>query len=171
MDTLFSWVHFRPNPPHQKSPFVTMMFLWTPCPYFFSFFNSHLRYLMSYRLFFCMQTSRFQNFTLVQCFIHFLIHNLIFFKIGIHVSSPSFLIHLALQTSNHHPIHIVLQILDFLHFLVYFLFESLLPLSLIPPLSFVSKKNKIKIFCFLAFLSCQNGEFNAFFGFLKWKSQ
>jgi hypothetical protein len=75
------------------------MFLWTPCPYFFSCSNSHLRYPMSYiGFFFGSQTSRFQNCTLVQCFIHFLIRTWIFFKIGIHVFPHGFLIHLVLQT-------------------------------------------------------------------------
>jgi hypothetical protein len=86
-----------------------------------------------------LQTFGFQNCTLVG-FHTFLICIPIFFKIKIHVLLHSFLIHLPLQTLSHHPIHIVLQILNFLCFLVYFQLKSLYPLPLRPP-SFVFQEN------------------------------
>ncbi len=53
------------------------------------------------------QTSRFQIYSHVRCFIHLLICTPIFFHIKMHVLPFGFLIHLPLQILNHYPIHII----------------------------------------------------------------
>jgi hypothetical protein len=106
--------------PHWRSPLVPRMFLWTPYPCFSLCSHPHWRHLMSCRLLFCLQTFGFQNYTLVRHFIHLLVYISIFFHIRIHVLLPSFLIHFPLQTLSHHLIHIIVQILNFLGFLVFF---------------------------------------------------
>jgi hypothetical protein len=78
-----------------------------PYPYFSSHSHSHWRHPMSYKLFFCLLTFRFQNYTHVWHFIHLMVYILIFFHIIIHVLLHGFLIHLLLQTSNQHPIHLL----------------------------------------------------------------
>jgi hypothetical protein len=77
------------------------------------------RHPISYRSFFCSQTSRFKNYTHVRHFIHLLVCILIFFHIIIHVLLHGFLIHLPLQTLNHHPVHFLVLILNSLGFLLY----------------------------------------------------
>jgi hypothetical protein len=94
----------------------------------------------------------FTNFWVPKLYLCLVFHTypsrqiLIFFKIRIHVLSLGFLIHLFLQTSSHHPIHIILQIFRFPLFLGIFFDLGMDILYCLNLCLLLPKKIEIKIY-------------------------